>query len=110
MERQRTDQEIVRREKAEKIRELGLDPFGQKFERTAYASELQEKYASIPHDDFESILDEYTVVGRIIFIRKMGKASFFSRLICYSVLTKSENCISSAGRNFSGMVQDTISC
>ena len=78
MERQRTDQEIVRREKAEKIRELGLDPFGQKFERTAYASELQEKYASIPHDDFESILDEYTVVGRIMFIRKMGKASFFS--------------------------------
>ena len=44
MERERTDQEIVRREKAQKIREMGMDPFGQKFERTAYADELQEKY------------------------------------------------------------------
>ena len=78
MEINRTDQEIVRREKAEKLRELGLDPFGQKFERDAYAADLQEKYESIPHDDFENITDEYTVVGRIMFIRKMGKASFFT--------------------------------
>ena len=78
MEFVRTDQEIVRREKAEKIREMGMDPFGQSFLRTAYAKELQEKYKDVPHDDFESIHDEYTVVGRIMFIRKMGKASFFT--------------------------------
>ena len=78
MEIQRTDQEIVRREKAEKIREMGMDPFGHKFSRDAYASELQEKYKDVPHDDFENITDEYTVVGRIMFIRKMGKASFFT--------------------------------
>ena len=78
MEINRTDQELVRREKAEKLRELGMDPFGQKFERDAYAADLQEKYESVPHDDFENITDEYTVVGRIMFIRKMGKASFFT--------------------------------
>ena len=78
MEINRTDQELVRREKAEKLRELGMDPFGQKFERDAYAADLQEKYKDIPHDDFENITDEYTVVGRIMFIRKMGKASFFT--------------------------------
>ena len=78
MEINRTDQELVRREKAEKLREMGMDPFGQKFERDAYAADLQEKYKDIPHDDFENITDEYTVVGRIMFIRKMGKASFFT--------------------------------
>ena len=78
MERERTDQEIVRREKAEKLREMGMDPFGHKFDRDAYAKELQEKYKDVPHDDFENINDEYTVVGRIMFIRKMGKASFFT--------------------------------
>ena len=76
--RKLTDQEIVRREKAEKIRELGLDPFGQKFERDAFASELQEKYKDVEHDQFDSMTDTATVAGRIMFIRKMGKASFFS--------------------------------
>ena len=35
--REFTDQESVRREKVQKLKELGLDPFGQKFERDAYA-------------------------------------------------------------------------
>ena len=34
MEREFTDQEKVRREKAENIRAMGMDPFGQRFERT----------------------------------------------------------------------------
>ena len=76
--RQFTEQELVRREKCEKLKSLGIDPFGQKFDRTGYAKEINEKYKDIPHDDFENINDEYTVAGRIMFIRKMGKASFFS--------------------------------
>lgn len=31
--RELTEQEVVRREKAEKLRELGLDPFGHSFQR-----------------------------------------------------------------------------
>ena len=76
--REFTEQELVRREKAQEIKDLGLDPFGHKFERTALASEIKEKYADIPHDEFENMTDEATVAGRIMFIRKMGKASFFS--------------------------------
>ena len=76
--REFTDQELVRREKAEKIREMGLDPFGNRFDRNAFSSEIKEKYASVEHDEFENINDEYMVAGRIMFIRKMGKASFFS--------------------------------
>ena len=73
-----TEQEIVRREKAEKIREMGIDPFGHRFERDAYSKDLKEKYADVPHDDFENMEDTATVAGRIMFIRKMGKASFFT--------------------------------
>jgi len=73
-----TEQELVRREKCEKLRELGLDPFGHKFERTATAIEIKEKYQDIDHEEFESMNDEATVAGRIMFIRKMGKASFFT--------------------------------
>ena len=76
--RELTEQELVRRNKKEKIEELGIDPFGHVFERTVFASDLKEKYKDIPHDDFENINDTYTVAGRIMFIRKMGKASFFS--------------------------------
>ena len=76
--REFTDQELVRREKANKLKELGLDPFGQRYDRTGFASEIKEKYAEVNHDDFEKIDDTYKVAGRIMFIRKMGKASFFS--------------------------------
>ena len=76
--REFTDQEIVRREKAAKIKELGLDPYGQKFDRTDFASDIKEKFKDIPHDDFENRNDIVTIAGRIMFIRKMGKASFFS--------------------------------
>ena len=74
--RELTEQEVVRREKAEKLRELGLDPFGHSFQRNAYAQEIKEKYKDVEHDAFENKTDEAIVAGRIMFIRKMGKASF----------------------------------
>ena len=76
--RELTDQELVRREKAQNIRNLGMDPFGQKFERTDYAQDIKDKYSTVEHDAFENMDDTACVAGRIMFIRKMGKASFFS--------------------------------
>ena len=76
--REFTEQELVRREKLEKLKELNLDPYGQSFKRDAYAMELKEKYKDIDHEAFDDMTDTATVAGRIMFIRKMGKASFFS--------------------------------
>ena len=73
-----TEQELVRREKAEKLRELGLDPFGQRYDRTDYAADIQSNYQDVDHDAFENMDDTAKVAGRIMFIRKMGKASFFT--------------------------------
>ncbi len=78
MAREFTDQELARREKANKLREMGLDPFGKRFDRTAFCNDIKQKYQDIDHDAFENINDEYTIAGRIMFIRKMGKASFFT--------------------------------
>ncbi len=78
MEREFTEQELVRREKAKNIREMGMDPFGHKFERDSFAADIKDKYKDVPHDDFENMTDTATVAGRIMFIRKMGKASFFT--------------------------------
>lgn len=76
--REFTEQEMVRREKLNKIRDLGLDPFGQKYEVTAFSADLKDKYATLSHDELEVKEVLVRVAGRIMFIRKMGKASFFS--------------------------------
>lgn len=76
--REFTEQEQIRREKAQKIREMGMDPFGHRFERTDFAQNIKDKYQDIEHDAFDELNAIVTVAGRIMFIRKMGKASFFS--------------------------------
>lgn len=76
--REFSEQELVRREKLNKLKELGLDPFGQKFNRDSLAMDIKNKYQNVDHDDFENMTDEAIVAGRIMFIRKMGKASFFT--------------------------------
>ena len=76
--RELSEQEIVRREKAEKLRDLGLDPFGHRYDREDYAFDIVEKYKDVDHDKFEKMKDTAKVAGRILFIRKMGKASFFT--------------------------------
>ena len=78
MERNFTEQELVRREKANKLKELGLDPFGDRYDRTALAGELKEKYENKTHEELENENILVKVAGRIMFIRKMGKASFFT--------------------------------
>ena len=42
MEERLNDQELVRRQKVEKLKELGIDPFGQAYERTHYSTDIKE--------------------------------------------------------------------
>ena len=78
MERTFTEQELVRREKAARIREMGMDPFGHVFNRTHLAQEIKAQYGKLENEELENMNVEVTVAGRIMFIRKMGKASFFT--------------------------------
>ena len=75
---ERTDQELVRIEKANRIREMGMDPFGHRFDRTHSSEDIRNQYSNYKHDELENLEDKVTIAGRIMFIRKMGRASFFS--------------------------------
>ena len=78
MERKLTDQELARREKMNRIKDMNLDPFGHRYDRTDYSNDIKEKYANVEHDELESMDKHVSVAGRIMFMRKMGKASFFT--------------------------------
>lgn len=78
MERKLTDQELARREKMNRIKDMNLDPFGHRFDRTNNSAEIKEKYRNIEHDELENMDIHVSVAGRIMFMRKMGKASFFT--------------------------------
>ena len=73
-----TQQEQVRREKLEKYRELGIDPFGQAYEVTHKSLSIKDAYKDMENEELESKEITVSVAGRIMFIRKMGKASFFT--------------------------------
>lgn len=78
-ERKLTEQEIVRRGKLEKYRELGVDPFGSKYVQTTNTAELKEKFSFIKtEEDVPADQVTFKITGRIVFLRKMGKASFFN--------------------------------
>lgn len=74
----RSEQELVRIAKLEKYRELGIDPFGQSYNVTCKSQDIKNKYKQYTHEELEAMNVEVSVAGRIMFIRKMGKASFFS--------------------------------
>ena len=64
----------VRREKMEAFREMGVAPFGHRFEVSAYAKPLKEKYDYLEEDgESEEVV---TIAGRLMAIRGHGKASF----------------------------------
>ena len=78
MEERLNDQELVRRQKVEKLKELGIDPFGQAYDRTHYSSDIKDLVAGKSNEEVEAMDLHVSIAGRIMFIRKMGKASFFS--------------------------------
>ena len=75
---QLNDQEIVRRQKVEKLKELGIDPFGQAFDQTDWSLDIRNKIQGLSHEEVEAMNLNVSIAGRIMFIRKMGKASFFT--------------------------------
>ena len=71
-----SEQEQIRRDKLQKLRDLGVDPFGQKFVRSD-TSETIQKYKDFTKEELEEKNIEVTMAGRLMTIRRMGKASFF---------------------------------
>ncbi len=92
-----SDQELARRAKLDKYKELGIDAFGQAFDQKNHSQEVKclaekeinsfkEANKDLSEEELKEKLHAYLeekniqvkIAGRIMFIRKMGKASFFS--------------------------------
>lgn len=88
LEQNLNDQEQRRREKLPLYREKGIDPFGQKFPIDATSAGLREKFSSLQPEEVREE-EKVSIAGRIVLLRKMGKASFLTlqdregRIQCY---------------------------
>ena len=75
-ERKFSEQELVRREKLEFLRERGIDPFGQRFDVTHFSSQIKTEYAGKTHEELEEMNVEVKVAGRVMTKRRKGKVCF----------------------------------
>ncbi len=73
-----TDQELARRAKVSKLKELGVEPFGHKYVRTHISSELRSLYGGKTHEELDANPIEVSVAGRAMMIRNMGKVAFMT--------------------------------
>lgn len=76
--REFSEQELVRREKAKELENLGIDPFGHKFDVTSNTKEIKEKYENSTAEELEEINEEVVIAGRIMTKRGKGKAGFIN--------------------------------
>lgn len=66
------DQELRRREELQHLRDAGINPYPPSFDRSHHAAYILDTF----RDEQPEPLANVTVAGRIVAIRKMGKASF----------------------------------
>jgi len=78
MELKLTEQEIIRREKAEHLRQLGIDPFGHRFDRTHNTKTFKEEFANYTKEELHDMESPkiIKIAGRVMSRRVKGKAGF----------------------------------
>ena len=78
MSEEMNDQMQVRRQKLQELRDLGIDPFGEKFDRTGDAASLKSTWDAFSKEELaEKEAESHTVIaGRLMTKRGKGKAGF----------------------------------
>lgn len=76
MENKLSEQEIVRRQKMEQLKEKGIDPFGTAYKRTHTSDQLRQVYGELSREELEAKSVNVSVAGRIMTKRRMGKLGF----------------------------------
>jgi len=74
---EKSDQEIARENKMEKLSQEGIELFPPKVEITHSVFDIVSGFSSFSNEELEEKKIEVFVPGRIISIRKMGRAVFF---------------------------------
>lgn len=71
-----TEQEKIRRQKMEELKEMGIEPFGQAYERTHKSGQIRAEYEGCTKEELEEKNVTVKVAGRIMTKRRQGKAGF----------------------------------
>ena len=74
--REFSEQELIRREKVNKLVEKGIDPFGHRIDVTTNSKEIKEKHELSTKEQLQELHEEVLVAGRIMTKRRKGKAGF----------------------------------
>ncbi|MCI4444637.1 MAG: lysine--tRNA ligase [Candidatus Aminicenantes bacterium] len=72
-----SDQEIIRLEKWKKLQEKGIEVFPHQAEKTHSVFEVVRDFYDLTREELEAKVYPVKVPGRILAIRKMGRATFF---------------------------------
>lgn len=84
MEEKLTDQEQARYDKLARYQELGVDPFGTRFDWEDQIVDIHNKYGEKTAEELEANPIHVKVAGRLMALRKMGKAAFGNIMDEYS--------------------------
>jgi len=76
-EEKKIDQEIVREQKMERLIQEGIDPFPHNTAKTHSVFDLVSSYAELSSKELEEKKIAVIVPGRVMSIRRMGRATFF---------------------------------
>ncbi len=80
MEREFNDQQLVRRQKMEQLKEKGIYPFGNAYKRTANSRTLREEFGDLTKEEIAEKAATAAIAGRIMSKRRMGKIGFMHLL------------------------------
>ncbi|CAM3467045.1 lysine--tRNA ligase [Erysipelothrix sp. HDW6B] len=76
MSHELTEQELVRREKMEALREKGIDPYASGFKPKERSKEILDAYDLKSKEELAELAVTTSVAGRVMTKRLMGKAGF----------------------------------
>ena len=73
-----TERELIknRLEKAEALRALGVNPYGNGVTPRHLAAELQARYGEAPAEEIARDPGDWSLAGRVLAVRSFGKAAF----------------------------------
>lgn len=71
-----SEQEVIRRQKMEELKTMGIDPFGHRYHRTHKTKELHDQYDGYEKETLHEDSKNVKLAGRIMTKRRQGKAGF----------------------------------
>ncbi|MDO4466378.1 MAG: lysine--tRNA ligase [Bacillota bacterium] len=72
-----SEQEKVRRQKMQDLKDMGIDPFGHAYKRTSTSGKIKAQYENFSKEELAEMEQApVRIAGRIMTKRRMGKAGF----------------------------------